>query len=69
MSENIIQFLARDVDSITKAGQVQLTKLARSNGSFETIVAETSASSLSFRNDNYLRYLDTLKVRRRRVNR
>ncbi len=65
MSEQVMNFVCRDVDVMTKAGQMRLSKLQRTNGE----ITLESASNLVLGQPDYLRYLDILKVRRRLNNR
>ena len=65
LSETIMNFVARDVDVLTKAGQVRLSRLQRGVADD----SDDSASRLIFGNEAYESYLDTLKIRRRLVNR
>jgi hypothetical protein len=64
LTENVMNFMARDVDVMTKVGQIRLSRLQRGDGAEQSV----SGSQL-IGNDDYLRYLDELKVRRRLVNR
>lgn len=65
ITEQIMNFVARDIDVMTKAGQIRLSKLQRGMGSDR----DDSGSSLLFGNSDYDRYLDELKVRRSLSNR
>ena len=67
LTEQIINFVARDCDIMTKAGAVRLSRLQR--GSTDTYGRDLTASSLSFSNDRYMRYIDKIGVRRRLLNR
>lgn len=67
LTEQIINFVARDCDVMTKAGMVRLSRLQR--GSTDISRRDLSASSLSFNNDRYMRYIDKIGVRRRLLNR
>jgi hypothetical protein len=66
MSEVVMQFIARDVDIMTKAGQVKLTQ---ANRSMSEGGQDISGTSLIAGSDAYESYLDSLKIRRRLVNR
>ncbi len=66
MSEAVLQFVARDVDIMTNAGFVKLTQLNRGMGEEGQ---DLTATSLIAGNDAYNTYLDSLKIRRRSVNR
>lgn len=65
LTEQIMNFVARDCDVMTSHGNVLLSRLQR-GGSDDK---ETSGSSLLFNNERYNRYLDKIGVRRRLLNR
>ena len=67
LTEQIINFVARDCDVMTKSGAVRLSRLQ--GGTVDSIGRDITASSLSFSNDRYLKYLDKIGVRRRLLNR
>lgn len=67
LTEQTINFVARDCDVMTKLGKVRLSRLQR--GVFDSSERQLSASDLLFSNERYLKYLDKLGVRRRRFNR
>lgn len=68
LSENVINFVCRDADVMTKRGNVRLSRLQR--GMFNANDdKDMSGSSLLFDNNSYNEYLERLKVRRRLNNR
>lgn len=67
LSENVMQFVCRDVDPLTSRGRVGIDRSARNIES--RVSRDIAASNLFNQNDNYNQYLDRLKVRRRLVNR
>lgn len=72
LSENVLSFVARDVDIMTKLGQVKLSEFER--GMFTSSIDGTSkdllASELQFTTqDAYAEYVNRLGVRRRFKNR
>jgi len=67
LTEQILNFIARDCDVITSRGNVLLSRLQR--GVADASESEVSASSLLFNNTTYNQYLDRIGVRRKLVNR
>jgi hypothetical protein len=68
LSEEIINFVARDADVMTSRGNVRISRLQ--TGKFnETDDKDINGSSLLFDNNSYNQYLEKLKVRRRIKNR
>lgn len=66
LTENVMQFVCRDVDPLKSRGRVVLDRQARNA---EVASQEIAASSLYRMNDEYTSYLDRLHVRRRLLNR
>jgi len=66
LTENVMQFVCRDVDPLTSKGRVVLDRRARN---VEVAPQEISASSLYNMNEEYTSYLDRLHVRRRLLSR
>jgi hypothetical protein len=67
LSENVVNFVARDVDVLTKTGNIRLSKMQRGQGSDS--IQYDSASNRILNNENYEKYLQTLRLRRRITNR
>jgi hypothetical protein len=65
LSEQVMNFVARDVDVMTSAGNMRLSRLQKGIDGDR----EPTASDLLIGNNDYIRYLDVLKVRRRLTNR
>lgn len=66
LSENVMQFVCRDVDPLKSRGRVVLDRSARNA---EIAPQEISASSLYKMNNEYNSYLERLHVRRRLLSR
>ena len=64
LSEQVLQFVCRDIDVLTAEGLIPLTKLGRPN-----YVAETTGSQLLTGNTDYQNYLIRLGLRNRLKNR
>lgn len=67
-SEQVINFIARDVDVLTARGRVSLQRLNRNNNN-SALLEDLNATELLFNNKQYESYLDRLSLRRRLRNR
>lgn len=67
LTENVMQFVARDVDPLAAKSRIQLDRASRNIEN--NIDTEVTASNLFRQNNNYQSYLDRLHVRRRLLNR
>lgn len=66
LSENVMQFVARDADVLTDRGKVRLSRMQRGTFDFEN---DDDSGSKLLDDENYLEYLDKIGVRRRLKNR
>ena len=70
LTEEVVQFVARDCDILTSKGNIRLSKLQRGMHFKEDGAQDTSGTDLLFTSrEAYDKYLDKLKIRRRLSNR
>jgi hypothetical protein len=70
LTEEVVQFIARDCDVLTSSGNIRLLKEHRAMHFNDDGTQDQSATSLLFSSDQaYSSYIDKLKVRRRLLNR